>query len=106
MRTTLLTTTALAMWCHGAAAQDDRLFQAPFRIQTVSGAYVDVGDATGYAGPTLGDVDGDGQADLIVGQFDGGHFRVFKNVGKDGQRAFTEHYFLKARDELASVPMG
>jgi hypothetical protein len=35
----------------------------------------------GYASPCWADIDGDGNKDLLVGQFSGGKIRVFKNRG-------------------------
>jgi hypothetical protein len=35
----------------------------------------------GYASPCWADIDGDGKKDLLVGQFNGGKIRVFKNLG-------------------------
>ena len=104
IRTTIWTATTMAFWAQAAEAQGIADFQPPFRIQTVSEAYVDVGDGTGYAGPALGDVDGDGRADVIVGQFDGGRFRVFKNVGRGGQQAFADFYFNSTIFRVAVSP--
>jgi len=59
------------------------LLEKPFRLTTESGAFIDVGDSGGYAGPTLVDLDEDGDRDLVVGQFKFSHFRVFRNIGTE-----------------------
>ncbi len=82
------------------------LFQKPWRLQTQSGKVIDTGDGSGYAGPTLADVDGDDRPDLVVGQFTGGRFRVYKNVGTTRKPVYADHEFLAAGKTLASVPMG
>ena len=54
-------------------------FAAPVRMQA-GGEPVRV-ERPGYAAPCWADIDGDGKKDLLVGQFNGGKIRVFKNRG-------------------------
>src|SRR5262245_9742478 len=54
-------------------------FEPPVRLM-VGGVPIRV-DAPGYAAPCLGDVDGDGQLDLLLGQYSDGKIRVFKGLG-------------------------
>jgi len=49
----------------------------------------------------VADVDDDGKKDLLVGQFNGGKIRVFKNLG-DGKLATGE--WLMAGGKAAEVP--
>lgn len=58
-------------------------------------------DAPGFACPCWFDVDGDGKMDLVVGQFNEGRMRVFKNLG-DGKLAAGE--WIKAEGKPAEVP--
>ena len=81
-------------------------FAKPFRLKTQADGFVDVGDGNGYAGPTLADLDGDGRRDLVVGQFNGGLFRVYRNVGSEERPVYAAHRFLEAENGRASVPIG
>ncbi|MBN2491619.1 MAG: hypothetical protein JXQ29_12290 [Planctomycetes bacterium] len=85
-------------------AQD--MLEKPCQLRTASGAFVDVGDGGGFAGPTLVDLDEDGDRDLVVGQFNYGYFRVYRNLGTEAKPVYAEPEFLRAADGLASVPMG
>ena len=58
-------------------------------------------EAPGYAAPCWDDIDGDGDMDLLVGQFNGGKIHVFHNTG-DG--TLTAAGFLEAEGETAVVP--
>jgi hypothetical protein len=58
-------------------------------------------EAPGYAAPAWHDVDGDGKKDLVVGQFNGGKIRVFKNTGAG---AFASGEWLQASGKVAEVP--
>lgn len=74
-------------------------FEPPVRLEA-GGEYVKT-ESPGYASPCWADVDGDGQKDLIVGQFAGGKMKVYRNLGK-GKLAKGE--WLRAGDEIAEVP--
>jgi hypothetical protein len=74
-------------------------FENPVRVEG-AGAAIRV-ESPGYAAPCWADIDGDGKKDLLVGQFNGGKIRVFKNLG-EGKLAAGE--WLKAGGEVAEVP--
>jgi hypothetical protein len=89
---TLLLGGGLAM---GSAAE----FQAPVRLKA-DGVPVRA-ESPGYAAPCWADIDGDGYKDLLVGQFNGGKIRVYRNLG-EGKLAAGE--WLKAEGAVAEVP--
>ena len=74
-------------------------FEPPVRLKA-GGSAIRV-EAPGYAAPCWADLDGDGKKDLLVGQFNGGRIRVFKNQG-DGKLAAGT--WLRAGGNVAEVP--
>jgi hypothetical protein len=60
----------------------------------------------GHAAPFVGDFDGDGVMDLLVGQFDGGRLRIYRNKGSNSQPKFDSYTWFEAGDKIASVPVG
>ena len=74
-------------------------FRPPVRLEA-GGAPVRV-ESPGYAAPCWADIDGDGRKDLLVGQFNEGKIRVYRNLG-DGKLAAGE--WLKAEGAVAEVP--
>ena len=83
----------------GVAAGGSPEFQEPVRLNA-EGAPVRV-ESPGYAAPCWADIDGDGKKDLLVGQFNGGKIRVYKNPG-DGKLAAGD--WLKADGAVAEIP--
>jgi hypothetical protein len=83
----------------GAALCCAAEFERPVRLKA-GGAAVRV-EAPGYAAPCWADLDGDGQKDLLVGQFNQGKIRVFKNLGGGKLAAGT---WLQAEGQVAEVP--
>ena len=53
-------------------------------------------DVDGSAAPFFGDFDGDGRKDLLVGQFDYGRLRIYRNIGTDAQPEFDSFEWFKA----------
>jgi FG-GAP-like repeat len=74
-------------------------FERPVLL-TAAGAAVRV-ESPGYAAPCWADVDGDGKKDLLVGQFQNGKIRVFKNLGEGNLAAGV---WLQAEGQVAEVP--
>lgn len=77
----------------------------PVRLEA-DGQPIDIGLLSGYAhaGPTLGDVDGDGDRDLLVGDFPG-HFWLFENTGSDTEPVYTARGKLQAGGGDAKTPV-
>jgi len=82
-----------------AGAPQQPEFEAPVRLK--AGGECVRTEAPGYASPCWADVDGDGNDDLIVGQFKGGKMKVYRNLG-DGELAAGE--WLTAGGDVAEVP--
>lgn len=89
---------ALGLVC-GPALCGAAEFQPPVRL-TADGAAVRV-ERPGYAAPCWADADGDGKKDLLVGQFNQGKIRVFKNTGGG---KFAAGAWLQAEGKVAEVP--
>ena len=78
-------------------------FETPVRIKA-GDDFVSV-EAPGYACPTFADVDGDGQSDLVVGQFKNGHMQFCRNVADQNEPPrFATAQWLMSGDKRAEVP--
>ena len=107
---TLLISCALVACCSISWAEESTteasepasLFHAPIQLQA-DGKPVAT-ESPGYAAPTLADVDGDGKADLVVGQFKQGKMHVFKNIGTPTAPKFGKGAFIQSGGEPALVP--
>lgn len=86
-----------------ACAEDG--LAAPVCIEA-DGKPIDLADGTGHAAPLVTDWDGDGLPDLLVGQFQGGYLRIYRNGGKKGAPAFGAHAWFEAGGGRAKVETG
>jgi len=76
----------------------------PVRLEA-AGQVIESGKV-GHAAPFVGDFDGDGKPDLLVGQFDGGLLRVYRNEGTAAAPRLAAGQDFKAGAELGVVPAG
>lgn len=74
-------------------------FKPPVRLEA-AGTPIEV-EAPGYASPAWHDVNGDGRADLVVGQFRDGKMKAFTR-NEDG--SFAKGEWIKAGEKVAQVP--
>ena len=82
---------------------DASIFHKPIRLRA-GDAFIDTGEAWGHSGPCIADVDGDGNLDLVVGDFSG-QFRFCKNIGTNAHPMYAPCEYLKAGNEVAKVPI-
>jgi hypothetical protein len=98
-----LALTMLAVAAPTVAADSDELLP-PVPIQ-VGGRPLDV-EREGHAAPFVGDVDGDGVRDLLVGQYFEGRLRVYRNVGTNARPRFEGYTWFEAGGQAGRVPEG
>jgi hypothetical protein len=79
-------------------------FLRPVKIQA-AGKPIDV-QRSGHAAPFVGDFDGDGKLDLLVGQYHDGRLRIYRNVGTNREPRFDSYTWFEAGGKIASVPVG
>src|SRR5260370_26784432 len=60
----------------------------------------------GHAAPFVGDFYEDGGLCLLVGQFDGGRMRIYRNDGTRTRPRFDSYTWFEAGGKIASVPVG
>lgn len=97
----LLGVAALGVTAAHVRAASDLL--PPFRVEA-DGKPIET--AGGNAAPCLCDFDGDGTWDLLVGQFQDGKMRIFRNIGSNTAPKFAAGVWFKAGGADARVPAG
>ncbi|MCY2938228.1 MAG: hypothetical protein NTV55_07710 [Planctomycetota bacterium] len=96
MRSTVLSLALSGLAAGWSSAAD---FQPPVRLKAGDAA-IRV-ESPGYACPSWADIDGDGKAELLVGQFNQGKIRVYKHLGN---LQFGAASWLKAEQIDAEIP--
>lgn len=76
---------------------------APFAVEA-GGAVLDA--PGGNSAPCVHDLDGDGRFDLVVGEYEDGAMRLYRNVGAPGQPRFEAGVRLKHAAGELKVPYG
>ena len=71
----------------------------------IDGQPLDVQRA-GYAAPFLGDIDGDGIPDLLVGEYQNGALRIYPGKKRPGPREFGDHAWFRAGGTAGRIPSG
>ena len=79
--------------------------EKPFLLLLADGEPLNVG-GVGYATPFVGDFDGDGKRDLLVGQFSSGKLRIYNNEGTDEQPRFNDFEWFQDDAKTGGVPAG
>ena len=107
----LMCVAGLAMSCSHVLADDNAgnrvsaQLHPPVRLEA-DGKPIDIAllSPIAHAGPCIADVDGDGDRDLLVGDFPG-YFWYFQNDGDDAKPAYTEKGKLRAGGVDAKTPV-
>jgi hypothetical protein len=100
---TKLLKTLLILTTIGAFAETP-VFEPPVPIQA-NGVNINVGYG-GNASPFMIDWDGDGNQDLLLGQFDQGRIRFYTNTGTNYNPTFGNFVYLQAGGSYISLSYG
>ena len=80
-------------------AQAPRFYNPEFLL-----SWEDTIDVIFYSSPITYDWDGDGDKDLLVGQFFYGYISYYENIGTNFAPVFGDSHFLYADDSIIALP--
>jgi hypothetical protein len=86
------------------AGEKSRELAPPVHLES-GGRPIDV-EREGHSAPFVGDFDGDGLPDLLVGQYHQGRLRIYRNKGTKARPKFDSYTWFMAGGKIASVPEG
>ena len=87
-----------------AAGEKAKELSPPVHVEA-AGRPIDV-ERSGHSAPFVGDFDGDGLPDLLVGQYHEGRLRIYRNKGTRARPKFDSFEWFRAGGKIASVPEG
>jgi hypothetical protein len=85
-------------------AGEEKELLPPVQIQA-GGRPLDV-ERDGHAAPFVGDFFEDGTLALLVGQYQDGRLRIYRNTGTRTKPKFESYVWFEAGGKVASVPEG
>jgi hypothetical protein len=95
---------AILLLAGPALAEEGNGLLPPVQIQA-DGKALDI-QREGHAAPFVGDFYEDGGLCLLVGQFDNGRLRIYRNTGTRAKPRFDSYTWFEAGGKIASVPVG
>lgn len=97
---------ALGMVLAGGIAWAGEPAELEKPVQIMAGGQAIDVQGQGHSAPFFGDFDGDGINDLLVGQFDEGRLRIYRNAGTNTSPRFEDYVWFMDGADTGRVPTG